>query len=358
MDKKILDLYTDYMMTSTGLVTATGLSNILDKEISHDKVTRFLSGEDFTSKDLWKKVKVVVRKLESEEDGVLIFDDSIEEKLYSDENEIICWHWDHSLGRYVKGINQLTLIYHVKGVTIPIGLDFVRKTKIVFDKKKGKEKRISKDSKHVQYRDMLKTADKMNQVKYSYILNDNWFASAENMIFIEEELKKKFVMSLKSNRKVALSLECQKAGNYVGIESLELKESTEIYLEGVIFPLRICKKVLKNQEDKEVAIYLITNDLNLNADKMLELYRKRWNIETFYKSMKSNCSYSKSPTHTVRTQINHFFCSVYAVFKYEMIRLNTNLNHFALKSKIYLKAMKTAMAELWKFKKLDDFNYA
>lgn len=357
MDKKLLDLYTDYLMSSTALVTATGLSGIMDNQISHDKITRFLSNEDFSSKELWKKVKPVVRKLESEE-GVLIFDDSIEEKLYSDENELICWHWDHSLGRYVKGINQLTLIYHVKGVTIPISLDFFRKTEMVFDKKKGKETRKSKVSKHEQYREMLNTAHKMNQLKYSYILNDNWFACAENMKFIEKELKKKFVMSLKSNRTVALSLEDQKAGNYVGIESMELKDATEIYLEGVDFPLLICKKILKDQEDKEVAIYLITNDLSLNSDKMLELYRKRWNIETFYKSMKSNCSYSKSPTHTVRTQANHFFCSVYAVFKYEMIRINTNLNHFALKSKIYLKAMKAAMAQLAEFKKLDDFKYA
>lgn len=205
---------------------------------------------------------------------------------------------------------------------------------------------------------MLITAQKMNQIKYSYILNDNWYACAENMRFIHKELKKMFVVSLKTNRTVALSIEDQKAGNYVSIESLELKEATEIYLEGLDFPLLICKKILKDQEDKEVAIYLITNDLSLDADKMLEIYRKRWNIETFYKSMKSNCSYSKSPTHTVRTQSNHILCSVYAVFKFEMIRLNTNLNHFALKSKIYLKAMKTAMAELWEFKKLDNFNYA
>lgn len=30
MDKNILDLYTDYLMTSTSLATATGLSEILD----------------------------------------------------------------------------------------------------------------------------------------------------------------------------------------------------------------------------------------------------------------------------------------------------------------------------------------
>ena len=57
VDKNLLDLYTDYLMTSTSLASATGLSEILDNQISHDKITRFLSSGDFKSKDLWNKVK-------------------------------------------------------------------------------------------------------------------------------------------------------------------------------------------------------------------------------------------------------------------------------------------------------------
>lgn len=356
MNNNILDLYTDYLMISTSLVSSTGLSNILDNQISHDKISRFLSSSDFTSKDLWAKVKPVVRKLESD-DGLLILDDSVEEKAFSKENDIICWHYDHSVNRVVKGVNQLTLIYYIKGVKVPICLDFVRKTEIVFNSKRGKNIRVSKITKNEQYRQMLITAD-MNKIKFIYILNDSCFASTENMEFIDDKLKKKFVMSVKSNRKVCLSVEYKKAKNYISIETLELKKATEVYIEGLNFPLMLCKKVLKDKNNKEVAIYLITNDLNLDEDKMFEIYQKRWNIETFYKSMKSNCSYSKSPTHTVRTQCNHFFCSVYAVFKYEMIRLNTNLNHFALKSKIYLNALKIAMSELQIFKSLDNFRYA
>ncbi len=104
-----------------------------------------------------------------------------------------------------------------------------------------------------------------------------------------------------------------------------------------------------------ISIYLITDDLNLNSTKILEIYQKRWNIEVFFKSMKSNCSYSSSPTHTERTQINHFFCSVYSVFKYEMLRINTNLNHFFLKGQIYLNAMKFAMKEIKSLSMLDPF---
>ena len=36
-----LDLYTDYLLSSTGPTTATGLSRLLDGALSHDHVTRW-----------------------------------------------------------------------------------------------------------------------------------------------------------------------------------------------------------------------------------------------------------------------------------------------------------------------------
>ena len=70
------------------LTTATGLSLLLDNEYSHDLITRFLSGTEHTSRDLWVLVKPTVRAVESD-DGVLIFDDTIQEKPHIDDNEII-----------------------------------------------------------------------------------------------------------------------------------------------------------------------------------------------------------------------------------------------------------------------------
>jgi phosphoglycolate phosphatase-like HAD superfamily hydrolase len=83
MDKTLLDIYSDYLLSSNQLTTATGLSDILDKET-------------FDSEDLWKLVKPKVRKFESPKGGVLIFDDTVEEKLYTDENDIVAWHYSHS----------------------------------------------------------------------------------------------------------------------------------------------------------------------------------------------------------------------------------------------------------------------
>lgn len=58
MNSQLLDLYSDYLICSFGQTTATGLSALLAGSLSHDKITRFLSEKDFTSKDLWRLARI------------------------------------------------------------------------------------------------------------------------------------------------------------------------------------------------------------------------------------------------------------------------------------------------------------
>ena len=92
MNKDLLELYSDYLLSAFSHTTATGLSAMTGGEVSHDKVSRFLSEKDLDSRMLWRLVKPVVRELEKEADkkdeiGALIIDDTIEEKPYTDESE-------------------------------------------------------------------------------------------------------------------------------------------------------------------------------------------------------------------------------------------------------------------------------
>ena len=73
-------------------------------------------------------VKPLARELEGEEEGVLIIDDTMEEKPYTDESELIRWHYDHSKGRTVKGINPLSTLYRVGDASIPVAFELVKKT--------------------------------------------------------------------------------------------------------------------------------------------------------------------------------------------------------------------------------------
>jgi hypothetical protein len=348
MNQSMLDLYTDYLISSFGPTTATGLSRLVDGEVSHDQVTRFLASPPKTSADLWRLVKPTIRQVESP-DGVLIFDDSIEEKPYTDENDLICWHWDHSQQRHVKGINFLTAFYVTDTVSLPVAFDLVTKTELYTDAKTGKQKRRSTLTKNARYRMLLQLCVH-NQLQFRYVLNDSWYASSDNMNFIHEDVKKEFVMPLKANRKVALSEADLQAGRYVTVSSLDLPEGEPrlIWLEDVNFPLLLAKQVFINDDGSRGTLYLVTSDLTLTYEQMTSLYQKRFGVEGYHKSLKQNASLEKSPTRTETTQQNHFFASVCAYVKLERLKRKSGINHFALKSKIYLSALKSAYAELVK----------
>jgi hypothetical protein len=135
MIRALLEVYSDYLIISSSQTTATGLSKVLGGQTSHDKITRFLSQEDWTSKDLWEFVKPMVRQCESD-DGVLVVDDSIEGKPHSKENEMICWHYDHSVSRNVKGVNMVNLLYSSKGVNLPVSFEIIKKRGLASTKKR------------------------------------------------------------------------------------------------------------------------------------------------------------------------------------------------------------------------------
>ena len=220
----------------------------------------------------------------------MIIDDSITEKPYTNENDIICWHYDHSKDRTIKGINFLTALYHSAGLSPPIGFELIAKTERYIDPKDGKEKRRSKVNKNELYQKLLKQAVR-NQITFKYVLNDVWFASAENMMFVKHDLKRHFVMPLKSNRKVALSLADKRRGRFVSVDTLDLQEP-------------------------------------------------------YHKSLKQNASLEKSPTRMVVKQTNHFFAALCGYIKLELLKGATNMNHFALKSKLYFSALQSAYRRL------------
>jgi hypothetical protein len=345
-NKELLDIYSEYLLSSFGQTTGTGLAGLLGESVSHDQIQRLLGKVKFESADLWEIVKPYIRQIQRN-DGVLIIDDSIAEKPYTDENDIICWHYDHSQDRNVKGMNFVTCLYHANGYSLPVGFSVVAKTENYLDKKDGKPKRRSPVSKNRYYRDLLSAAAH-NQIPFKYVLSDVWYSAAENMLFIKHELHKDFVMPLKANRKVALSLTAKQAGHWLRLDQLTLEPNTptEIYLETVDFPLTLIKQVFANGDGSTGIQYLVSSDTTLSADQMSAIYRKRWNVEPYHKSLKQNASLEKSPTQTVISQSNHLFAALYAYIKLEWLAKTTHLTHFGLKAKLYVGALHSAFDTL------------
>lgn len=356
----LLDLYTDYLMYSFSATTATGLAKVVDNKYSHDQFTRFLEQDQLDQKDYWKQIKSVVREVETD-NSVLAVDDFIEEKPHTTINNLVCYHFDHNKNRSIKGVNIINFLLTSEiencdePVSIPIAFETVFKT-IKFTDSNGKEKRKSPVTKNEMVRRRLKILVFQNQVKFKYITWDTWFSSAENMKFTVNELKRHFVSAIKDNRLIALSKEDKLAGKWEQVSSLELKpgQTYKAWIKGVPFPIILAKQVFTNKDGSTGVLFLVSDDTTLTFEQITTIYKKRWKVEESHKSLKQNASLEKSPTKMEKSQMNHIFASFIAFIKLERLKVKNRLNHFALKSKIYITALKNASLELQQFKETAD----
>ena len=142
---------------------------------------------------------------------------------------------------------------------------------------------------------MLNQAYSSN-VAFEWVLADNWFGSKENIEYINNTLKKKLIIGIKSNRTVALSEEDKKKGKFTKVSKLDLKDgqSIEVWIKDLDFALQLIKKIFINEDGSIGTLYLISNDLNSSADYLYTIYQKRWKIEVYHKSIKQNASLATS----------------------------------------------------------------
>jgi len=347
-----LDRYIDYLLATTRSATATGMSELFDGEISHDKVTRFLSASYLDSTTIWSRAKPLVRRYEHAANAVLIADDTIIEKAHTDENAMVCWHFDHSKGRTVKGVNLLSLLFDAAGVSVPINAHLVEKTEGYVDQKTGQTKYRSLQTKNEMTRAMLLLAHAQN-IQYRYVLVDSWFSSAETMNFIHDDLKKHYIMAVESSRTVALSEPDKLNGIFHRLDSLSYPEDgtpVRVYPRSVKHPVLLVRQVFTNKDDSTGILYLVSDDIELDATQMTTIYKRRWKVEEYHKSLKQHTAIAKSPTKTIQTQANHLYASIAAFIKLETIKLKFGGNHFsitAILTAIATKAAFTALGQLF-----------
>jgi hypothetical protein len=340
-----LDLYTDYLLSSTGPTTATGLSRLLDGALSHDHITRWLSSAPHGSAQVWRQAKPLIRQTEArrsaDEFAVLIVDDSVLEKAHTDANELICTHWDHCQQRYVKGLNFVTLLYQAGELAVPLAVELVRKTVPVYQPKSGKASYQSPFTKSEYLQQMLRVAQQ--QVAYRYLLADSWYASAESMTLVRA-LGHHFVFALESSRTVALSEAARAQGQLQPVQSLVFPDAypLRVYLRSVPEAVLVSRQVFTNQDGSQGVLYLVSSDTDLDQAQLTAIYQRRWKGEQYHKSLKQKASMGKSPTKALATQASHFLAAVLAYTKLEVLKLKCGLGHFRLKAQLYavgLKAM-------------------
>jgi hypothetical protein len=342
MNRELIDLYSDYLITAFSQTSATNLARVLNHEISHDTITRFLTRKELTSRDFWKIVKPEIRRIQKP-NAMIAIDDFIVEKPHSEENGVIAWFFDHTTNKHVQGMNIVDAVYITEDARMPLDLEVVKKLEYKIDVETSKPFREQLRTKHEIYRSFITNAIQ-NGVPFKIVLNDVWFASAENMIFLKRDLGKDFIMPVKTNRQMKLIGEAK----YQAVSELALEagQAVDARIEGVPFTVRLVKAVFKNEDGSVGVLYLVSSLHGWTGEALIAAYQRRWRVEEQHKSVKQNASIGRSPVQLVVGRVNHVFCAFVGVVKLELLRVECGLNHFALRNKLYLEALKASQEEL------------
>lgn len=343
------EVYVEYLACSLGPTTATELARLSNGTLSHDQITRALAGAEHGSRELWAVVKPLVRQrslADEHRGGALIIDDTIIAKPHSDPSEVIGWHFDHTENRCVKGMNLLTLFWQSAPAgsggpaNLPVGYEVVRKDAPM----EPGGRATTRVDKNTLFRDLLRQA-RANGVPFETVLGDCWFASEENMEMIHQELGSRFVFALKGNRLAVPVSEDRRQAKWKRLTELGLEEDCAcvVWLRGLSFPVAVLRHRYRNVDGSVVDVFLCTNAVELSAEQILALQKRRWSIEVYHKSLKQNAGVARAPLWSVRTLLNHLWASLCAYVRWERLKLRKSLNHFALNAKVRLAAQKRAL---------------
>jgi hypothetical protein len=103
---------------------------------------------------------------------------------------------------------------------------------------------------------------------------------------------------------------------------------------------------LVNEDGSQAVLYVVSTDTSLTFQQIQATYQKRWGGEDYHKALNNKASILKSPTKTIQRQAHHIFASLCAYVKLEPLKVMEKTNQFALKARIYLKAIQADFNQL------------
>ncbi len=264
--------YCQYLLSSQINYTLINLAKHLE-QISHDKINRYLKSEKLTPRLLWDNVKDLIV---TDEDAYIIFDDTVVDKRFSEEIEIVRRQYSGNEHGIVRGIGIVSCIY-VNPKTHNFWVIDYR----IFNPENDGLTKID----HVK--DMLKGLVYQRNLPLDTVLMDTWYAVNNLMLYIDS-LDKIYYCPLKTNRLVDDSFGKEK---YKNIELLDW--SNEDLKCGKIrkikaFPANKKVKLFRVIVSTDRTDYVATNDLSQSStDVTQQVCKIRWKIEEFQQSYKA-----------------------------------------------------------------------
>ena len=308
--------YCQYLLSSQINYTITNLAEHLE-HISHDAINYYLKREKLTPRLLWENVKDVI---ELDANSYIIFDDSILDKRYSKEIEMVRKQYSGNEHGIIKGIGVVSCVY----VNPKVQRFWVIDYRIFNPDVDGKTK-----IDHVK--DMLQNLVYQKLLPFDTVLMDTWYAVHSLMLYIDS-LEKVYYCPLKNNRLVddTLGKEKYKRIDLLQWSEEELECGKIIKIKG--FPAQKKVKLFRVAVSTNITDYVATNDLSQSSTNVVQKVCKiRWKIEEFHREIKQLTGIESCQCRKARLQRNHIACAMLVWIRLKNLAYQTGQTVYQIK---------------------------
>ena len=267
------------------------------KKWSHDQLNRLLNSDRIPARELWRSVR---NDIDFDEDGYLLFDDTVLSKRYAKKIQTVRRQWSGSEKRVIQGIGLVTCVY-VNPKTQQYWIIDYR----IYDYDRDAKTKLQ----HLQ--EMLRNAYFVKCLPFRTVLIDAWYASMPVMKAIQA-ISKIYYAPLKRNRLVNDS---EGVGAHKRVETLtwteaELRHGKLLHIKK--FPKDHQVKLFRIVSVSGRTEYIATNDLSQSdAGATKQECRVRWKIEQLHRELKQTTGIDKCQSRQHRGQRNHIACCLW-----------------------------------------------
>jgi len=287
------------------------------EKFSHDAANRYLASDEIRPRLVWENVKSQVIQTPY---GFLVFDDTVIDKDFSKNIELVRSQYSGNAHKVIKGIGVVTCVY----VNPQVDQFWIIDYRIYDPDGDGK-------SKLEHMKDMLLNCVYQKELSFWAVLMDSWYASKDMMLQIER-LDKIYYCPLKDNRQVDDS-----GGDkpYQRVDSLSWTESEEqqgklIKIKG--FPgahkVKLFRVVLSTQRTD----YIVTNEMEQdNVEVVQDVCGFRWKVEQFHRETKQLTGLEGNQCRKARIVRNHIGCAILVWIRLKQVAVETQRTVYQVK---------------------------
>lgn len=251
----------------------------------------------------------VINRLTSEDRAtVLIADDSLYDRSRSKKVELLSKVFDHTSHKYVKGFKMLTLGWSDGNTFLPVAFSLLssRQEKRILcpvdskvDKRSAGYKKRSEATVN-STETLLKLLDSAKGIPAKYLLFDSWFAFPKTiasvvkrnidvicMLKISSKIHYLYQGEWMNLKEIYKRMTPSAKGDIIGSVTAGIRESKsnpELIEVKIVF--------VKDRNSKNWLAVLSTNT-SVSNEEIIRIYGKRWDIEVFFKVIKSYLALAK-----------------------------------------------------------------